>query len=95
MSADTLTITYKLPRQMSANDWLFSCLREGDHNGVLEWVMNHNLSIETVKLGYADKALNHMCPTCEADPGEPCWFRPGSGIENGKGYKHMTRGAMR
>ena len=52
--SDTLTITYKLPRSMTADDWLFGCLRDGDYNGVLEWVMNHNLSVEKVELGYAN-----------------------------------------
>lgn len=90
--SDSLTITYKLPQSMSAGDWLFDCLRDGDYNGVLEWVMNHNLSVEKVELGYADRALNHKCPTCQAEPGESCYFRANSGTPNEEGYKHMTRG---
>ncbi|SKM19693.1 Uncharacterised protein [Mycobacteroides abscessus subsp. massiliense] len=93
--ADTLTITYTLPQSMAANDWLFDCLRDGDYNGALEWVMSHNLAVEKVELGYADGTLNYICPTCEAARGEPCWFREGSGIANGQGYTHLTRGVLR
>ncbi|WP_445929766.1 zinc finger domain-containing protein [Mycobacteroides abscessus] len=39
-----------------------------------------------------DPDLNVACPTCRSEPNEVCYFRPGSGIPNGEGYKHMTRG---
>ncbi|WP_419538485.1 hypothetical protein [Mycobacteroides franklinii] len=87
-------ITFKLPQTMSANDWLFTCLRDGDYNGVLEWVAKHDPSVDKVELGYADPALKHRCPSCRAEPGEDCHFRPSSQIPNGEGRKHLTRGMV-
>lgn len=39
-------------------------------------------------------ALDFVCPTCEAEIGDPCYFRPSSGIPNGEGYTHMSRGML-
>lgn len=45
----TLTITYRL-RDLDDDDWLFDVIRDGDYNGVLEWVMNKNPSVDHVDL---------------------------------------------